>query len=310
MLRTIWNALCRAIAWIGVRILLCGPVPQHIAIIMDGNRRFADRAGIDRKSGHGFGYDSLIQTLELCLDLGVRYVTVYAFSIDNFARSQEEVSALMELMREKLDLLVSNEGLATAKGIRVCVLGDLTLLPEDVRASANRAMAATKHNSITVLNICVAYTSTQEIVNATREAVKEALGLSSSKVLDSYFLSSFLFTLDSQITKESIERHLYTAGSPWPDVLIRTSGETRLSNFMLWQACHSHLAFCNVLWPNFSFRHLFWIIFQYQKSYRSLQHHWIKAQSFWIILQYQRSNRSLQHHWHKAQSFQTRQKFG
>ncbi|KAL3697410.1 hypothetical protein R1sor_011486 [Riccia sorocarpa] len=166
---SLYSAVCGYFRHLLLRILAVGPVPQHIAIIMDGNRRYADRSHIDRTRGHLYGYDRLISTLERCSELGVKYVTVYAFSIDNFMRPADEVQALMNLMEEKLDDICNSYRLTKQYGVRVQILGELSLLPSNVRAAAERAMAATRQNSSVVLNICLAYTSTAEMVHSIQE---------------------------------------------------------------------------------------------------------------------------------------------
>ncbi|KAJ7530061.1 hypothetical protein O6H91_15G076900 [Diphasiastrum complanatum] len=219
---------------------------------MDGNRRFASRSRIDKRSGHVLGYERLIQTLDSCLKLGVKIVTVYAFSIENFQRSPAEVSDLMELLQDKLDHLVSKEQLVRSYDVQVRILGDLSLLPKGVRESAERAMLATNNNKSTVLNVCIAYTSTHEIVQAIQKIMDE-------RTQDQPH--------DKFITKEEIDRNLYTGLCPPPDILLRTSGETRLSNYLLWQCSNSYMCFCNALWPEFSFWHLSWMILKYQRAY-------------------------------------------
>ncbi|KAH7387841.1 hypothetical protein KP509_16G044700 [Ceratopteris richardii] len=473
-------------------IIAAGPMPTHIAFIMDGNRRFADRLRVDRRIGHSHGYDALLRTLKDCFDLNIRTVTLFAFSIDNFHRSSDEVSALMDLMQSKLEALVEKQGLASQYGIKIRVLGDLHLLPQGARLAAEKAMAVTSQNSSLILNLCVSYTSTHEIVKSIQKTRDDFLAVWSasykacshtlcsnlesshrnendvingctalpndvcvvqcteiefeqiskpdygngchyhkvdgivdaintghangnqfSKVCDNgrmsgagdcdgEKLSSHLsiglrnrcqnkvrtlddsmvedsqldeacisqrhiclcqnvheirsngreykasltnngstvtgqvisemdcygseknngvldtFKADSNtsqcfsvkhyhplhelhvmdpcynkdskfvsamhselvgkvseavkdhISEEEIEKNMYTYPCPPPDLLIRTSGETRLSNFLLWQTSFSYLAFCKVLWPEFSFRHLFLIILEYQRAFSSL----------------------------------------
>eukprot|EP01018_Ginkgo_biloba_P006570 Gb_12861 [translate_table: standard] len=164
--------LCRrCMLW----IISFGPIPQHVAIIMDGNRRYANRRQMNKRSGHQFGYQSLMHTLRDCYDLGIKYVTVYAFTIENFRRTNEEVDILMNLMHEKLEALIEKESLVRQYGIRVQLLGDLSLLPERVRKAADKAMLFTKDNNKAVLNICAPYTSTQEIVKAVQDVRDEVI---------------------------------------------------------------------------------------------------------------------------------------
>lgn len=313
-------------------VVSAGPIPSHIAFIMDGNRRFADRLHVDRHIGHSHGYDALLRTLKDCFDLHVKIVTLFAFSIDNFQRPPDEVSALMDLMQTKLEALIEKQGLASEYGIRVQILGDLSLLPHGARIAAEKAMAVTRKNSSAVLNLCISYTATHEIVQSIQRTcgnVVNALGgdvltftckannsqqclsgssnSNSSRKLrcHSYqprwkdsFADDVIRKADNTtkegfssnctcakhcclndrivklvkdfVSEEEIEKHLYTDLCPPPDLLIRTSGETRLSNFLLWQTSFSHLAFCKVLWPEFSFRHLFFIILEYQRALPSL----------------------------------------
>ncbi|GLJ27266.1 hypothetical protein SUGI_0534990 [Cryptomeria japonica] len=230
-----------------------GPVPKHVAIIMDGNRRYARNRSMQKWRGHEFGYNSLMHTLRDCYELGVKCVSVYAFSIENFRRSKEEVDTLMNLMKEKLDLLVEKESMVNKYGIRVQIIGDISLFPQNVRESAERAMAFSRNNDKAILNICAPYTGTQEIAKAV-EGVLKAGDLDEKK-----------------ISAEDIERHLYTSDCPEPELLIRTSGETRLSNFLLWQTSFSLLYATPILWPEFGSKHLARAVLEYQRAYPFLQ---------------------------------------
>lgn len=225
--------------WLSLALKL-RPVPQHIAFIMDGNRRFAVQNGIDRCDGHSQGYKSLIDALGWCLDLGVICVSVYAFSIDNYSRSEDEVAALMKLAEEKLRSMVDDLDLICKQGVKVQVIGDLTLAPAAVQSAASAVMTATAHNNRATLNICFSYTSSQEMERA--------------------------------ITASSLqfEEFLSTSGNPDVDLLIRTSGERRLSDFLLWQSRHALLVFTNGLWPDFNFLDLCSAILEYQQQYKYL----------------------------------------
>ncbi|KAH9304792.1 hypothetical protein KI387_009196, partial [Taxus chinensis] len=250
---SIYELFRRFLIW----IVSAGPIPQHVAIIMDGNRRYAANRKMMKLKGHEFGYSSLMHTLRDCYELGIEYVTVYAFSIDNFRRTQDEVETLMNLMHDKLEALIEKESLVNQYGIRVQILGDLGLLPERVRKAAERAMAFSKGNDKAVLNICAPYTATQEIVNAVEGVITEK---AEEGILEK-----------KSINAGDIERHLYTRNCPEPQLLIRTSGETRLSNFLLWQTCFSLLYVTPILWPEFSFRHLIRAVLEYQKCYPFLK---------------------------------------
>ncbi|CAA6654802.1 unnamed protein product [Spirodela intermedia] len=210
-------------------------MPTHVAFIMDGNRRFTRIRKMETGAGHRAGLTSLI--------------------IDNFRRKPEEVEHVMNLMLEKLENLLEEESLVTKYRVRVNFWGNLRMLSEPVRLAIEKAMAATSANTGPVLSVCVAYTSTAEITHAVEESCRERLkavqeGRSSVATL----------------SVKDVERSLYTAGCPDPDVVIRTSGETRLSNFLLWQTSITHLQNPSVLWPGFSIRHLVWSILEYQRA--------------------------------------------
>ncbi|KAK3576990.1 hypothetical protein CHS0354_005998 [Potamilus streckersoni] len=238
------------------RVLKSGPIPKHIAIIMDGNRRFAKKKSMDRAEGHLKGFDKLAETLEWCLNLGIREVTVYAFSIENFKRSKEEVDCLLELARQKFARLLEEKELIQKHEVCIHVLGNLSLLPRDLQELVADAVNLSKHNTRAVLNVCFAYTSRDEISTAIRE-LAEGVQMGMLK--------------ESDISEELLEKCLYTNKSADPDLLIRTSGEVRLSDFLLWQSSFSVLAFVKVLWPEFSIWHFYAAILHYQKNYDAIQ---------------------------------------
>ncbi|KAK8674450.1 hypothetical protein V6N13_112741 [Hibiscus sabdariffa] len=244
-------------------ILSVGPIPNHIAFIMDGNRRYTKRLNLMQGAGHKVGYSALMSMLKYCYELGVRYVTIYAFSIDNFKRSPEEVQSLMDLMLDKIEELLREESIVNRYGIRVYFSGNLKLLNEPVRLAAERVMLATAKNSKAVLSICVAYTSTNEIVHAVRESCEEKwdeialLNSSGGYEPDES---------DHLIKVTDIEKHMYMAFAPDPDIIIRTSGETRLSNFLLWQSANCYLYSPSVLWPEIGFRQFLWAILNFQRT--------------------------------------------
>nr|CAD1825837.1 unnamed protein product [Ananas comosus var. bracteatus] len=238
-------------------MLSFGPMPNHIAFIMDGSRRYAKNRIVQQGTGHRVGFKALTSTLQYCYEMGVKYVTVYAFSIDNFKREPAEVQSLMDLMKEKIDELLNRESIVSKYGIRINFWGNLNLLTEPVRLAAMKAMTATAKNTGPVLSICVAYTSTNEIMHAVEKAWEEK-----RKEIEQ---------MDSAISVGDLERHLYTANCPDPDIVIRTSGETRLSNFLLWQSDYGHLQNPHPLWPEFCLRHLIWAILEFQRVYPYLQ---------------------------------------
>lgn len=213
------------------------PVPKHIAFIMDGNRRFADQRSLKIYDGHSLGYQRLIDALEWCLDLGVSCVSVYAFSIDNYQRSTEEVSALMSLAETKLLSILTERNVLKKHGVRVQIIGDLTLAPPSVQQAAAAAMQATAHHNMAALNICFSYTSSHELCCALE---------------------------NNNNNNNTLSDRLWTSGCPDIDLLIRTSGERRLSDFMLWQSRNALLVFTRVLWPEFGFLDLIAALAEYQ----------------------------------------------
>ncbi|XP_047328083.1 dehydrodolichyl diphosphate synthase CPT3-like [Impatiens glandulifera] len=234
------------------QLLSVGPLPNHIAFIMDGNRRYAKKHNLEEGSGHNAGFYALMYMLQYCYEFGLKYVTVYAFSIDNFKRRPEEVKYVMELMQEKIQGLIEDESMVNRYGVRVYFVGNLNLLPKPLRLAAERAMEATAGNSRAVLSICLAYTSTDEIVHAVQEACETN-------------------QMNGEIRLTDVERHMYMAAAPDPDIVIRTAGETRLSNFLLWQSSNSYLYSPSILWPEIGFRHLFCGIFNFQRNVSYLQ---------------------------------------
>ncbi|KAL3723632.1 hypothetical protein ACJRO7_035754 [Eucalyptus globulus] len=364
------------------RVLSCGAIPTHIAFIMDGNRRFAKKQNMVEGEGHRAGYKSLISMLNYCYELGVKYITVYAFSIENFKRKPEEVQYLMDLMLEKIDELLREGSIVNQYGMRLYFIGNLKLLSEEVRTAAEKAMKATAHNSRTVLLICVAYTSYDEIVHAVQESCEEKMnniqaentskagrnsteqngscekmnGVHPHEIQDCHKRevhgtvilgkneiccngfskleasekkngvikravpgfngekwNEVQQSMQSQLSKGTIEsgedgetiqeikpllskgtiesgedgetiqeikplinlvdieKHMYMAVAPDPDIVIRSSGETRLSNFLLWQTGYSPLYSPAALWPEIGLWHLVGVVLHYQRNYSYLQ---------------------------------------
>ncbi|XP_020294415.1 dehydrodolichyl diphosphate synthase complex subunit DHDDS [Pseudomyrmex gracilis] len=239
-----------------LKILRTGHVPRHVAFIMDGNRRYANKKNVAKVEGHARGFDKLSETLNWCMDLGVVEVTVYAFSIENFKRSKEEVDGLMELAKQKFERLLEEKDKLKEKGVCVRVIGNLSLLPKDLRKLMAEAMIVTKNNNKSFLNVAFAYTSRDEITHAIKDITK---GVKHADILP------------EDISENLISDCLYTYNSPNPDLLIRTSGEVRLSDFLMWQISDTCVYFTDVLWPEFSIWHFFSAILYYQKYYPDLQ---------------------------------------
>uniref|UniRef100_A0AAQ4R2I5 Alkyl transferase n=1 Tax=Gasterosteus aculeatus aculeatus TaxID=481459 RepID=A0AAQ4R2I5_GASAC len=205
---------------ISANILKAGPMPKHVAFIMDGNRRFAQKKNMERQEGHMQGFNKLAETLRWCKHLNIREVTVYAFSIENFKRSKDEVDGLMELARQKFEKLLEERENLEKHGVCIRVLGDLNMLPLDLQQLIAKAVLGTKAHNKCFLNVCFAYTSRYEITNAVREM---AWGVEQGLIKA------------SDVSEPLLSACLYSNKSPNPDLLIRTSGEVRLSDFLLWQ---------------------------------------------------------------------------
>ena len=237
------RALCAVVA--------TGPVPKHVAFIMDGNRRFARQRGWIVADGHRLGYDKLEEALRWCCELGVVAVTVFAFSIENFKREPEEVDALMALCEEKLRRMCDEEHMVQRRGVRVRVVGDLGRLTPSLRAEMQNVMRLTQDNTQALLNVCFSYTSRDEIVGAVRRL---AAACTEGKLQP------------TDVNEALVEQCLYTAapGCPPLELLVRTSGERRLSDFMLWQSAKACVAFTHVLWPELSLGRFLLLILQYQ----------------------------------------------
>ncbi|KAI1766856.1 Undecaprenyl diphosphate synthase [Hypoxylon sp. FL1150] len=301
-----------------------GPIPLHVAFEMDGNRRFAKNHKIETIEGHHLGFEALARVLEICYKCGVKVVTVYAFSIENFNRPKHEVNGLMAMAKVKLEQLVQHGELLDRYGAGIRVLGERSLIPDDVLVYVDRAIEMTKHNKDAVLNICFPYTSRAEMTSAIKATVDEYTtaprlpntpfsqsritqkirsnrsknsvpsikeesadhnedddvddSMSSTTALDpdspplqSTPVKAAKFQNPEAITAEVINSHTYTAECPPLDIFIRTSGVTRLSDFMLWQ-CHedTQIFFLKCLWPEFDLWHFVPILLEWQWRQKKL----------------------------------------
>lgn len=209
-------------------------LPEHVAIIMDGNGRWAQGRGLPRSFGHRSGVETLIRIIRMSSDIGVKVLSLYAFSTENWSRPEDEVSALMELL---IEFLKSELAELHANNVKLHILGESKAFPGRVFREIEAGVETTKGNDGMVLNIALNYGSRAEIINAARtaaEAVKEG-NLEIGNIDEEYFSSL-----------------LYTKGQPMPDLLIRPGGELRLSNFLLWQCAYSELYFLDTLWPDFN----------------------------------------------------------
>jgi undecaprenyl diphosphate synthase len=225
-------------------------MPEHIAIIMDGNRRWARERNMDKKLGHKEGAKTLEKIVRYANKIGLKYITVYAFSTENWKRSEDEVSALMLLLQNYLDDYSKR---ANTENIRIKVLGDITRLNSGLQKSINNAIERTKNNTGTTFCIALNYGGRDEIVNAVKN-----IGLNIQKGN----------LAPEDINEQLITENLYTNGIPDPDLLIRTSGEMRLSNFLPWQLVYSEFLFIQKNWPDFTEEDLDEAIEEYKKRNR------------------------------------------
>lgn len=216
-----------------------GPMPRHLGLILDGNRRFARALGLSPTKGHEFGVHKAYEVLEWCLEMGIRTVTVWVFSTDNFGRSPEEVEELMRLFVREAERMADDHRIHHHQ-VQVRVIGRREGFSQEVLQALERLEARTRHHQGMVLNIAMGYGGREEIVDAVKRLLLEAEeeGLSPKAVAEA-------------LTPEAIAARLYTAGLPDPDFIIRTSGEIRLSGFLLWQSAYSEFYFADVLWPEF-----------------------------------------------------------
>jgi len=223
---------------------------KHIAIIMDGNRRWAKKHGLPKNFGHKKGAENVVKITRAMKDCGVKYLTLYAFSTENWQRSEEEVSTLMQLLKEYLDKELKE---IMENNVRIVFIGERNMLSDDIQQKMSFIENESKNNTDLTLCIALSYGSRQEILSGVKRVAKSVIDgkLQIDDITDNVF-SSFL----------------YTAGIPDPDILIRTSGEQRISNYLLWQIAYSELFFTETLWPDFGKEELSNIIKEFNKRER------------------------------------------
>jgi undecaprenyl diphosphate synthase len=232
------------------RLKVHGSVPAHIAIIMDGNGRWAKGRALPRPLGHHAGMRAVREVIQGCLDANVGVLSLFAFSQENWQRPAVEIDALMSLLEEYIAREVDN---LRSKRVSVRILGDLERLAPGARQAVDRIMAETAGGEDLALNLCISYSSRAELTRAARQLAEEV----AAGRLD-----------PADIDEDALARRLYTAPWPDPDLLIRTSGEMRISNFLLWQLAYAELYVTPVLWPDFTRRHLFEAILEFQRRDR------------------------------------------
>ncbi len=225
-------------------------LPKHVAIIMDGNGRWAKSRGKERTFGHKHAIQAVRNAVNACNEIHIPYLTLYTFSSENWKRPEDEVSTLMGLISETL--LLEAEDIFS-KGLRMHIIGDIKKLPQLVQEQLMQLVEITKHNDKGNLILALSYGSQKEILNAVKEI--------SSKVKSGELT-------EEEITEEVFENHLYTKEFPPVDLLVRTSGEVRISNFLLWQIAYAELQFLDILWPDFGKEDFFQCIYDYQNKER------------------------------------------
>ncbi|MBO7429141.1 MAG: isoprenyl transferase [Paludibacteraceae bacterium] len=225
-------------------------IPRHVAIIMDGNGRWAKSKGLDRIFGHREGVDSVDKVMEAASDLGVKYITLYAFSTENWNRPEMEVNALMEILSEALKKYIEK---ISKNNVRLMVIGDKSRLSQVTLSNLSEAERMTEKNTGLTMVLAISYSSRWEILEATKRIASE--------------VKAGTLSVDD-IDEKVFSNHLATAGIPDPDLLIRTSGELRISNFLMWQLSYSELYFTPVSWPEFKKEQFLEAIIDYQKRER------------------------------------------
>lgn len=219
-------------------------LPEHVAIIMDGNGRWAKRRLLPRTAGHKAGVDTFHEIVETCGKIGIHYLTVYAFSSENWNREQTEVEALIGLLERSIRLYTPE---LLKNNVRLRLMGDLSRFPEESRKSLRNSVETLSGCTGLTLSVCLSYGGRQELTMAVNRLLAEG---------------------KTEITEADISAHLYSAGIPDPDLIIRTSGEYRISNFLLWQSAYAEYYFTDVYWPDFHEKELYAALHDYEKRSR------------------------------------------
>ncbi|KAF0110530.1 MAG: undecaprenyl diphosphate synthase [Chloroflexi bacterium] len=205
-------------------------IPEHVAIIMDGNGRWAESRGLPRLEGHRAGTENLRQIIRASVEFGVKYLTIYAFSTENWGRPKDEVNGLITILETVIDRELNE---LNAEGVRICHLGRLEAMPAKVRKKVEYSMHITQNNDQLILNVAWNYGGRDEIVHAIQKIIQASVPA-------------------EQVTEALVSKNLFTQGSPDPDLIIRTSGEMRVSNFLIWQSAYSEWYVTPTLWPDFN----------------------------------------------------------
>lgn len=240
----LWHLISKPLYWLYERRLLRavqknGKLPKHLGLILDGNRRYARTLGVDLAEGHTLGAKKAREVIEWCLELGVYHVTLWVFSTENQSRDPQEVAHLLRLFAQEANAMAADQRVHK-HGVRVKLIGNIEDFPSDVQDALYHLEEVTKHYDKALVNVAIGYGGREEITHAVRELLRH-------KDAEDESLASVAQTLSA----DEIGQHLYTAGTPDPDFVIRTSGEVRLSGFLLWQTAYSEYYFCDVFWPSF-----------------------------------------------------------
>ncbi|WWC62522.1 di-trans,poly-cis-decaprenylcistransferase [Kwoniella dejecticola CBS 10117] len=273
LLNTVVHFLFSIATTILLYLVSLGPIPQHVGFVMDGNRRYARGLGKEVSEGHGEGFAALKRTLEICLRLRIRAVSVYAFAIDNFSRSENEVSALMRLAKDRLAELCQHGELLEEYGVKIKFIGQISLFPPDVQQAVREMEEMTKHHKNGVLNVCAPYSSRDEITTSLQDTVQTVLRDSDSIRVNDIKSEDILRRLGTSKAVSEVDRALFSRPdeSGKLDILVRTSNVKRLSDFMMWQASQdTQLHFVNTFWPEFGLSDMIPILLGWQ------QKQWIK----------------------------------
>lgn len=226
------------------------PLPTYVGIIMDGNGRWAKKRGLPRRLGHRSGMEAFKKVVKAAIHADIKYLTVYAFSTENWKRPQEEIDNLMELLVEYINKELSE---LKSQGVKINILGKIEALPANVQKEIARAVAETSENTTLFLQIALNYGGRMELTEAVRQICRK---VASGEIKW------------ENINEELISEHLYTADIPDPDLLIRTSGESRISNFLIWQAAYAEIVITHILWPDFSEEEFYKAVYEYQHRQR------------------------------------------
>ena len=240
-------------------------IPQHIAFIMDGNGRWAKRRGMVRNLGHRQGYKRMMMAIKHCANIGIKVVSIFAFSTENWNRPQEELDAIFALIRDNMH---ADSEEFVKNGIKVVTMGDLTRFPKDMQEKLADVVERTKHNTRCVFNLCANYGGRADIVRAVNKVIENRVEADREKNAKNKLGSGSGVIKIEPVTEQEFATYLYGSNLPAPDLIVRTSGEMRVSNFMLYQMAYSEFLFIKPFWPDMSERLIDKCVIAFQKRKR------------------------------------------